>query len=111
MVAPLAGRVVAALVGGLLVVVALSSVTETLIVSRSVKSRLTQWVDRMVDWAYERAAVRVGDFRRRDQLRATQAATRNVRFMPLRRGSHHHGCAPAAPFSWPPTQVNACLLS
>jgi hypothetical protein len=74
MVTPLAGRVLAAVVGGLLVLVALSSVTETLIVSRSVNSRLTRWVDRMVDWAYEQVAVRIGDFRRRDQLRATQAA-------------------------------------
>ena len=74
MVTPLAGRVVAAVVGGLLVLVALSSVTETLIVSRPVNSRLTRWVDRMVDWAYEQIAVRVGDYRRRDQLRATQAA-------------------------------------
>jgi hypothetical protein len=54
--------------------VAVSSVTVTLIVSRPVKSRLTRWVDRMVDWAYEQVAVRVGDYQRRDQLRATQAA-------------------------------------
>jgi hypothetical protein len=71
---PLAGRVVAAVAGGLLVLVAASSVTVTLIVSRPAKSRLTRWVDRMVDWAYEQVAVRVGDYRRRDQLRATQAA-------------------------------------
>ena len=74
MVMPLAGRVAAAVAGGLLVLVAVSSVTVTLIVSRPVKSRLTRWVDRMVDWAYEQVAVRVGDYRRRDQLRATQAA-------------------------------------
>jgi hypothetical protein len=74
MVMPLAGRVVAAVAGGLLVLVAASSVTVTLIVSRPAKSRLTRWVDRMVDWAYEQVAVRVGDYRRRDQLRATQAA-------------------------------------
>jgi hypothetical protein len=74
MVTPLAGRVVAAVVGGLLVLVALSSVTETLIVSRPVNSRLTRWVDRMVGWAYEQIAARVGGYRRRDQLRATQAA-------------------------------------
>jgi hypothetical protein len=74
MVTPLAGRVAAAVSGGLLVLVAVSSVTVTLIVSRSVKSRLTRWVDRTVDWAYERVASRVGDYRRRDQLRATQAA-------------------------------------
>ncbi len=51
MVMPLAGRVVAAVAGGLLVLVAVSSVTVTLIVSRPVSSRLTWWVDRMVDWA------------------------------------------------------------
>ena len=74
MVMPLAGRVVAAVAGGLLVLVAVSSVTVTLIVSRPVNSRLTRWVDRMVDWAYEQVAGRVGDYRRRDQVRATQAA-------------------------------------
>ncbi len=74
MVMPLAGRVAAAVAGGLLVLAAVSSVTVTLIVSRPAKSRLTRWVDRMVDWAYEQVAVRVGDYRRRDQLRATQAA-------------------------------------
>jgi hypothetical protein len=74
MVMPLAGRVAAAVTGGLLVLLAVSSVTVTLIVSRPVKSRLTRWVDWMVDWAYEQVAVRIGDYRRRDQLRATQAA-------------------------------------
>ena len=38
MAVPLAGRMVAAVVGGLLVLVARSSVTETLIVSRPVNS-------------------------------------------------------------------------
>src|ERR1700684_1696093 len=74
MVVPLAGRVVAAVAGGLLVVVAVSSVTVTLIVSRPVKSRLTRWVDQIVDWAYEQVVGRFADARRRDQLRATQAA-------------------------------------
>jgi hypothetical protein len=37
---------VAAVVGGLLVLVAVSSVTVTLIVSRPVNSRLTRWADR-----------------------------------------------------------------
>src|SRR3984893_17055697 len=74
MVVPLAGRVVAAAAGGLLVLVAVSSVTVTLIVSRPVKSRLTQWVDQIVDWAYEQVVGRFADARRRDQLRATQAA-------------------------------------
>jgi hypothetical protein len=74
MVMPLAGRAVAAVAGGLLVFVALSSVTVTLIVTRPVKSRLTQWVDQMVDWVYEQVVGRAGDYQRRDRLRATQAA-------------------------------------
>jgi hypothetical protein len=74
MVMPLAGRVVAAVAGGLLVLLALSSVTVTLIVSRPVKSRLTQWVDQIVNWAYEQVVGRFADARRRDQLHATQAA-------------------------------------
>ena len=74
MVMPLAGRVVAAVAGGLLVLVAVSSVTVTLIVSRPVKSRLTRWVDQMVNWAYEQVVGRFADAHRRDQLRATQAA-------------------------------------
>ncbi len=52
MVVPLAARVVAAVIGGLLVVTAASSVTGTLIVSRSVSSRLTRWVDKAVVGAY-----------------------------------------------------------
>src|SRR6201984_3780411 len=74
MVMPLAGRVWAAVAGGLLVLVAVSSVTVTLIVSRPVNSRLTRWVDRMVDWAYDQVAWRFADYPRRDQIRATQAA-------------------------------------
>jgi hypothetical protein len=74
MVVPLAGRTVAAVVGGLLVLVAVSSVTETLIVSRPVNSPLTRWVDRLVDWAYDHVVSRLADARRRDELRATQAA-------------------------------------
>ncbi len=74
MVMPLAGRAVAAVIGGLLVLVSVSSVTGTLIVSRSVSSRLTQWVDRIVDGAYQLVLARVADYRRRDRLLATQAA-------------------------------------
>jgi len=75
MVMPLAGRTVAAVVGGLLVLASLSSVTVTLIVSRPVNSRLTRWVDRMVDWAYHQVVGRIADYQRRDRMRATQAAT------------------------------------
>ncbi|MGH3198164.1 MAG: hypothetical protein ACRDNT_20110 [Streptosporangiaceae bacterium] len=74
MVMPLAGRVVAAVIGGLLVLASVSSVTGTLIVSRSVSSRLTRWVDRMVDGAYQQVVRRAADYRRLDRLLATQAA-------------------------------------
>jgi hypothetical protein len=74
MVMPLAGRAVAAVIGGLLVVGSVSSVTGTLIVSRSVSSRLTRWVDRLIDMAYQMAAGRAGGYHRRDRLLATQAA-------------------------------------
>jgi hypothetical protein len=73
-VTPLAARIVAAVVGGLLVLTSASSVTGTLIVSRSVRSRLTRLVDRAVDWAYELVVARAGDFRRLDRILATQAA-------------------------------------
>ena len=49
MVMPLAVRVVFAVIGGLLVLTSAASVIGTLIVSRSVSSRLTRWVDRTVD--------------------------------------------------------------
>jgi hypothetical protein len=86
MVMPLAGRVVFAVIGGLLVLTSASSVIGTLIVSRSVSSRLTRWVDQAVDWAYQLAVARLADspgdsaehrreaYRRRDLLLATQAA-------------------------------------
>jgi hypothetical protein len=74
MVMPLAGRAVAAVIGGLLVLASVSSVTGTLIVSRSVSSRLTRWVDRIVDGAYRLVVARAADYRRRDRLLATQAA-------------------------------------
>ena len=86
MVMPLAGRVIAAVIGGLLVFTSASSVIGTMIVSRSVSSRLTRWVDRAVGWAYHLVVARLADsqgdseerrqesYRRRDLLLATQAA-------------------------------------
>ena len=73
-VMPLAGRVVAAVIGGLLVLSSMSSVIGTLIVSRQVSSRLTRWVDTGVDRVYQLVAKHVGEYRRRDRLLATQAA-------------------------------------
>ena len=52
MVMPMAGRVVAAVAGGLLVLAAWASVTGTLIVSRSIGGWLTRWVDRIVNGAF-----------------------------------------------------------
>jgi hypothetical protein len=73
MVMPMAGRVAAAVIGGLLVLVSMSSVTGTLIVSRPVASRLTQWVDQAVDWAYQ-LAVALLPYRQRHRVPTTQAA-------------------------------------
>jgi len=74
MVMPLAARIVAAVIGGLLVLTSASSVIGTLVVSRSVSSRLILWVDRTVDWAYQLVMRRAADFRQRDRILATQAA-------------------------------------
>ena len=74
MVMPLAGRAVAAVIGGLLVLTSVSSVIGTLVVTRSVSGRLTRWVDGMVDRAYQLVVPRSADSLRRDQLLATEAA-------------------------------------
>ena len=74
MVMPMAGRVLAAVVGGLLVLVSVSSVTGTLIVTRSVSSHLTRWVDQVVDRAYQLVVPHAPDYQRRDRILATQAA-------------------------------------
>jgi hypothetical protein len=83
MVMPLAGRIVAAVIGGLLVLTAASSVTGTLIVSRRVSSRLTRFVDKFVVGTYRLVARKLVDdprlrpvvaYMRLDRLLATQAA-------------------------------------
>ena len=74
MVMPMAGRLVAAVVGGLLVLAAWTSVTGTLIVSRSVSGWLTRWVDRIVNGAFGLAAGAIAEYKRRDRLLATQPA-------------------------------------
>jgi len=74
MVMPQAGRIAAAVVGGLLILASVSSVSGTLIVTRLVRGRLTRWIDRSVDWGYHLATARAADYRRRDRLLATQAA-------------------------------------
>ena len=93
MVMPMAGRLVAAVVGGLLVLTAWTSVTGTLIVSRSVSGWLTRWVDWIVNGAFGLAdgaitkykrhhrrlatqpeGLAVAEYKRRDRLLATQPA-------------------------------------
>jgi hypothetical protein len=74
MVMPLAGRVVAAVIGGLLVLAAWSSVTGTLIVSRSVSGKLTRSVDWVVNGTFSLVTRRIPEYRRRDRVLATQAA-------------------------------------
>jgi hypothetical protein len=74
MVVPMAGRIVAAVIGGLLVLVSASSVIGTLIVTRSVTNRLTQLVDKTIDWAYQLVLKHVPEYSQRDRVLATQAA-------------------------------------
>jgi len=71
---PSAGRAVAAVIGVLLLLGAGQSVTGTLMVSRPVSSRLTRWVDQVVDLGFQVVARRIADYKRRDQLLAAQAA-------------------------------------
>jgi hypothetical protein len=74
MVMPMAGRIVAAVIGGLLVLTSMSSLAGTLIVSRQVSSRLTRWVDRTVDRSYQLVVRHYADYLRRDRTLATQPA-------------------------------------
>jgi hypothetical protein len=74
MVMPLAGRIAAAVIGGLLVLTSAYSVVGTLIVTRQVSSRLTKWVDLAVDWVYQVVLKHVPSYKRRDRILGTQAA-------------------------------------
>jgi hypothetical protein len=74
MVVPLAGRAVAAVAGGLLVLTAWYSVVGTLVVPRPVSNWLTRMVDHVVNKAYLLAAPRIADYQQRDRVLATQAA-------------------------------------
>lgn len=74
MVVPLAGRVIAAVIGGLLVITAARSVITTIIVPRPTGSWLIRSVDKAMDAVYELAVKPIKDFRTRDRVLATQAA-------------------------------------
>src|ERR1700757_4349352 len=75
MVVPLAARDAAAAIGVVLVATSASSVIGTLIVPRSVASWLTKHVDKFVAATYVLITKPVRDFRRRDRILATHAAT------------------------------------
>jgi hypothetical protein len=73
MIVPLWGRVIAAVVGAVLVIIVWSSVIGALIVSRPVGSRLTRIADTCVDGLF-RMLVRHLDDGRRDRTLAVEAA-------------------------------------
>jgi hypothetical protein len=75
MVVPLAARYAAAVVGLLLIGTAASSMIGTLIVPRSVASRLSRQVDRVVDGAFTLVTAPIKNFKRRDRILAAHAAT------------------------------------
>jgi hypothetical protein len=75
MVVPLAARSLAAVVGGLLVLTAWSSVIGTLIVSRSVGSWITRLVDRMVMAGFRLVTRNIAEYERRDRVLAVQPAS------------------------------------
>jgi hypothetical protein len=75
MVVPQAARWVAAVVGVLLVMTSASSVIGTLIVPRTATNWLTKHVDRLVNAVYIVVIKPVRDFRLRDRILATHAAT------------------------------------
>ena len=74
MVVPLAGRAIAAVIGGLLVITAGRSVLTTIIVPRPTASWLIRSVDKATVAVYEMAVKHVHDFRTKDRVLATQAA-------------------------------------
>jgi hypothetical protein len=71
---PEIARAVAAVVGGLLVLAAATSVVGTLIVPRPVGSWLTRFVDKAVNGTFRIVAAPVKSYRRRDRIFAAEAA-------------------------------------
>ena len=74
MAVPEIARAVAAVVGGLLVLAAATSVVGTLIVPRPVGSWLTRFVDKAVNGMFRIATAPVKSYRRRDRIFAAEAA-------------------------------------
>ena len=75
MAVPVAARDVAAVVGALLVLTAVISVVGTLIVPRSVASRLTRWVGALVDGVFRLITRPIASYKQRDRILAAEAAT------------------------------------
>jgi hypothetical protein len=75
MAVPLAGRVIAAVIGAVLVFTAARSVIGTVIVPRPVGSWLTRWVDKIVSFCYGIASKKIKDHKVRDRVLAGQPAT------------------------------------
>jgi len=74
MVVPLAGRAIAAVFGGLLVIAGARSVIGTIIVPRPTGSWLIRSVDKAMDAIYELSVKPIKDYKTRDRILATQAA-------------------------------------
>jgi hypothetical protein len=75
MVVPVAGRSLAAVAGGGLVIAAWASVIGTLVVPRRASGWVTRWTDRIVDWAFTVAGGTGADYRRRERVRVAQGVT------------------------------------
>jgi len=75
MVVPDAARSVAAIVGGVLVLTAWASIIGTVIVPRSVRNWLTRSVDGVVNKIFYVVTSGIDEYRRRDRVLATRAAT------------------------------------
>ncbi len=75
MVTPLIVKDVAAAIGVLIVLTAGTSVIGTLIVPRSVASRLTRYIDRLVNAAFVAVTKHVREYGQRDWIESTHAAT------------------------------------
>ena len=75
MVMPLAGRIIAAVVGGVVVILTARSVIGTIIVPRPSGSRLIRSVDKAVDAAYQMATKPIREnYLTRDRVLASEAA-------------------------------------
>jgi hypothetical protein len=74
MMVPLYGRVIAAVVGGLLVLTVWGSAVGALVVTRAVASRLTRLADKSVTIVFRMLNEHIPDYRRRDRVMAVQAA-------------------------------------